>query len=153
MARPAWKRSEHDKELEKQKLFEFGESLLADHIVTIKDENQGLGKEQAAFQIVDEFTGYRAVYPDTSRSKERNKLHLVHFLGDTQGKHLFSDDAKEISVAAAECGILAREGTPHRPTSRAKIEVQVNHKFWPLAITFWNTATNAVRRAADNTTA
>ena len=125
--------------------------------------------ETCGLQLVDEKTGYRAFYPDSSRVTERNILHIRHFRGDDVVQHSYSDDAKEITNAFEAEGALPRVGTPHRPTSRAKIEVQVkltveggratlaqsgfDHKFAWRAAEFWNRAQNVSRRSADGKTA
>ena len=87
----------------------------------------------------------------------------MDFMGNDTGKQCYSDSAKEIKNAVEACGMLNPTGTPHRPTSRGRIEVNVKasiegaranlyqsgleHKWWPQAIKHWNTVTNVNRRS------
>ena len=165
VAFPARKKSEDERIIQTSA---FGDYVLADHITTNRADNEGGEGEKVALMLIDEHTKYRDVYPAGTKAADANKLHLMDFMGNDTGKQCYSDSAKEIKNAVEACGMLNPTGTPHRPTSRGRIEVNVKasiegaranlyqsgleHKWWPQAIKHWNTVTNVNRRSILRTT-
>ena len=78
----------------------FGDLVMADHMVVMKDSEEGVSGEKAALMIYDEGTDYRELVGVQSKSAHHAELALKAFVGEGSVKTFYSDNSKELKRAA-----------------------------------------------------
>ena len=133
----------------------FGEHVCADHIVLMNDGAFGLEGERAALFILDMHCRFPAVVPLRNKTATEAFKALRYYLGDVVITKLYTDNSKELLLAAER--LLDDQGhhgfhqtaTPHRPQTNAFAERGIltvmrasraallqsglPHRFWPWA--------------------
>ncbi|MEC8429315.1 MAG: hypothetical protein VXZ35_12845, partial [Pseudomonadota bacterium] len=128
---------------------EFGEKVTCDDIISA-GVSEGLGGETVGKHFLDLGTGWHDLYPTASKSKVDAIQSMQHFAGEKDEiKSFYTDNAKEITEAAAILGWRNPTSTPYRSHTNGKIEREnrtteeatrtnliqagLPNKWWPLA--------------------
>ena len=122
---------------------------MADHMVVMKDSEEGVSGEKAALMIYDEGTDWCELVGVPTKSANHAELALRTFMGDEKVKAFYSDNSKELKAAARKLAWVRATATPYRPESNGKIERLLRlliegiravlascglpHKWWPIA--------------------
>ena len=101
----------------KQKASAFGDLVMADHMVVMKDSEERVSGEKAALMIYDEGTDWRELVGVPSKSAAHAELALQTFVGSEKVKAFYSDNSKELKAAARKLAWVHATATPYRPES------------------------------------
>ena len=146
-----------DPDLRDLKAEKFADLLWSDHIIVGKHNcSRGIKGEKVGLFIYDVATHVQDIPALKSKNSQNTFTALMYFLGDHAGKRVFSDSAREISVAAEKMRMVRATSTPHRPQSNGLCENRVKnvvqgmrcnilqsgfpHRFWTLAARQWTFA-------------
>ena len=86
------------------------------------EKSRGLNGERAAVFIMDMFTRFTDLVPVADKTAEEALRAIRYFLGEHKDGRLYSDNSKELEVAAKELCVMHQAATPHRPQTNAFAE-------------------------------
>ncbi len=100
----------------------FGDLTLGDHMVLPSPAHWGSKMESAGLLLKDVGTGWRDIFPAQVKSTPESVVAMKEFAGRDLVKEFSSDGSRELKAAAREVKWSHNPGTPHRPTSRGRVE-------------------------------
>ena len=86
------------------------------------EKSRGLNGEHAAVFVMDIFTRFTDLVPVADKTSEEALRAIRYFLGEHKTGRLYSDNSKELEVAAKELGMMRQTAAPHRPQTNAFAE-------------------------------
>ena len=84
----------------------FGDHVCVDHVILNREKSRGLSGERAAVFIMDMFTRFTGLVPVADKTAEEAFRAIRYFLGEHKNGRLYSDNSKELEVAAKELGVM-----------------------------------------------
>ena len=121
MQESAARRTEHGAAGAMPLAVDFGDYIMADHLVPRLGEQGGDG-EITCLIIRDHATGYIGSYPSRSRGENECVESLRHFAGLTKPNVVHTDNAPELLAMSRGVDAIPAMATPHRSTSNSIME-------------------------------
>lgn len=142
---------------------EFGDHLVADHVVIKPNVEEGVNGEVVALVVKDIHTQFRGVYPSTSKSSDDCQQALLHFIDPKHPvQQIYTDNSRELIAAMKDLGIRHQTSMPYVNSSKSFVEREIRQmlegarfnllqsglplRYWPLAMQHHSAAVNACRQ-------
>ena len=92
----------------------FADLLWLDHVIVGKNKcSRGIKGEKVGLFVYDVATHVQDIPALKSKNSQNTFTALMYFLGNHAGKRIYSDNAREISVAAEKMRMVHATSTPH----------------------------------------
>ena len=138
----------------------FGDHIIADHLLTRANVEEGIKGEKVALVIKDIHTQFRYAYPSQSRFAEDCTFAINHFVnGKDDVEVIYTDNSRELKAAIKELGYRRQTSIEYVDSSKSFVEREIRQMLegarsnlvqagmplcmWPMAMQHFAIAVNA----------